>query len=310
MNKKNIIIASRESPLALAQTESIKQQLMRFHPELSVDILGITTEADKRLDITLTEIGGKGLFVKELEEALLAGRADIAVHSVKDMPMTLPQGLIMPVITAREEPRDVFVSNQYESLQQLPVGSRVGTASLRRQTQLRELRSDLALTNVRGNINTRLARLDHGDYDALILAAAGLKRMHWASRIRSYLSIEESLPAAGQGALGIECRANDENILALISHLNDSATAHCVTAERALCRGLGGGCKLPIAAYAELEQDTLILRGLVANADGSRILRVLYRDDKNLAENLGNRAADDLRQQGADEILREFQNIL
>lgn len=307
MTKRHIVIASRESPLALAQTESIKQALQALHPHLAVDILGITTEADKRLDIVLTEIGGKGLFVKELEEALLDGRADLAVHSMKDVPMQLPPGLILPVIGKREEPRDVFVSNTYKSFAQLPSGSIVGTSSLRRQTQLRALRSDLIMQNLRGNINTRLKRLDQGDYDAIILAAAGLKRMHMGDRIQAYLSTEQCLPSAGQGALGLECREGDEALLALISPLNDVPTQQRVAAERAVCRRLGGGCKLPVAAYAEIHHGVLSLSGLVSNATGTRILRASLTGDPLHADSLGLRVAEELLQQGAASILKEFE---
>jgi hydroxymethylbilane synthase len=307
MTKRHIIIATRESPLALAQTETIKTLLIHHHPHLSVEFLGITTQADKRLDVTLTEIGGKGLFVKELEEALLDGRADIAVHSMKDMPMELPSGLILPVIGKREEPRDVFVSNQYESLAQMRSGSSLGTSSLRRQTQLRAIRPDIAYLNLRGNINTRLNRLDKGDFDAIILAAAGLRRMNLDSRIRSYLSIEQSLPSAGQGALGIECRVDDEAIVKLITPLNDAVTNDCVTAERALCRSLGGGCKVPVAAYAVIHHGVLTLRGLVANQDGTRILRAKLEGDPKQADKIGMRVAEELVQQGAKVILQGFQ---
>jgi hydroxymethylbilane synthase len=307
MTKRHIVIATRESPLALAQTEMIKTLLIQHHPHLSVEFLGITTQADKRLDVTLTEIGGKGLFVKELEEALLDGRADMAVHSMKDVPMELPSGMILPVIGKREEPRDVFVSNQYESLAQMPSGSSLGTSSLRRQTQLRAIRPDLEFRNLRGNINTRLNRLDKGDFDAIILAAAGLRRMNLGARIRSYLPVEESLPAAGQGALGIECREDDKAIINLISPLNDVITSQCVTAERALCRRLGGGCKVPVAAYAEIHHGVLKLRGLVASQDGMRILRSRLEGDPLHAETIGTRVADELLQQGAEKILKEFQ---
>jgi hydroxymethylbilane synthase len=230
MTKRRIVIATRESPLALAQTEIIKKLLLHHYPHLTVEFLGITTQADKRLDILLTEIGGKGLFVKELEEALFDGRADIAVHSVKDVPMDLPSGLVMPVIGKREDPRDAFVSNQYASLLQLPSGASVGTSSLRRQTQIRAVRPDIELRMLRGNMNTRLGRLDKGDFDAIILAAAGLQRLQMGGRIRDYLSTEQSLPSAGQGALGIECREDDKTIIELIMPLNDTATQLNVTA--------------------------------------------------------------------------------
>ncbi len=306
MTKRKVTIATRESPLALRQAELIKEQLQATHPHLAVELLGITTQADKRLDVSLLDIGGKGLFVKELEEALFDGRADIAVHSMKDVPMELPPGLVIPVICKRAEPRDAFVSTQYKSLGELPHGARVGTSSLRRQTQLRALRADLNLENLRGNIHTRLKRLDQGDFDAIILAAAGLIRVHLSDRIRTYLSIEESLPAVGQGALGIECREDDHHIQALIAALNDEVTSVCVTAERALCRQLGGGCKLPVAAYAQIHHDELSLRGLVANREGTRLLRVRIQGHPKQADSLGTRAAEELLQQGAANILREF----
>ena len=306
MTKRHLTIATRESPLALCQAELIKSQLEALHPHLSVELLGITTQADKILNVTLRQIGGKGLFVKELEEALLDGRADIAVHSMKDVPMELPPGLILPVICKREEPRDVFVSNTYASIMQLPHGARVGTASLRRQTQIRALRSDLELVDLRGNINTRLKKLDQGEFDGIILAAAGLKRMGFGDRIRTYLSIDESLPSAGQGALGLECREGDEAVINLIAPLADKKTTVCVLAERALCRKLNGGCQIPLASYAEYHHDTVTLRGLVANGDGTRILRARREDGADHAESLGLRVAEELLQQGAEKILREF----
>ena len=307
MTKRHITIATRESPLALKQTETIKELLLKQHPHLSVDFLGITTQADMRLDVVLTEIGGKGLFVKELEEALLDGRADIAVHSMKDVPMDLPPGLILPVIGEREDARDAFVSNKYASLMQLPAGAVVGTSSLRRQTQLRAIRPDVEWRNLRGNINTRLKKLDEEEYDAIILASAGLKRMGFANRIREVLTSWESLPAAGQGALGIECREGDEAIIALIAPLNHVITNDCVTAERALCRRLGGGCKVPVAAFAQINHGVLLLRGLVASLNSPRILRSHREGDPKDADSIGARVADELLQQGAEKILKEFQ---
>jgi hydroxymethylbilane synthase len=307
MTKRHLTIATRESPLALAQAESIKDLLQKHHPHLSVDLLGITTQADKRLDVLLTEIGGKGLFVKELEEALLDGRADIAVHSMKDVPMELPPGLCLPVIGEREDPRDAFVSNEYASLMQLPSGASIGTSSLRRQTQMSVLRNDIILKTLRGNINTRLQRLDNGDYDAIILAAAGLKRMDFGNRIRAYLSVEQSLPSAGQGALGIECREDDEATKALIAPLDHAITNSCVTAERALCRRIGGGCKVPVAAFAQMHRGVLLLRGLVAGQDGIHILRAQLEGEAKNAESIGTRVGEELLQQGAEKILKEFQ---
>jgi len=307
MTKRHITIATRESPLALKQTESIKELLLKQHPNLSVDFLGITTQGDKRLDVELTEIGGKGLFVKELEEALYDGRADIAVHSMKDVPMDLPEGLILPVIGEREDARDAFVSNKYATLMQLPAGAVVGTSSLRRQTQLHAIRPDVEWRNLRGNINTRLRKLDEGEFDAIILACAGLKRMGFGDRIREVLPSWESLPAAGQGALGIECRAKDDNVLALILPLNDVITNQCVTAERALCRRLGGGCKVPVAAFAQINHGVLTLRGLVSNKKGTKILRSHREGDPKDADSIGLRVADELLQLGAEKILKEFQ---
>lgn len=306
MTKRHITIATRESPLAMRQAEMVRDLLIVQHPNLSVDFLGMTTQADKRLDVNVLDIGGKGAFVKELEEALLDGRADIAVHSMKDVPMELPPELCLPVMGKREEPRDAFISNRYQSLAQLPANASVGTSSLRRQTQLCALRSDLNFKALRGNINTRLNRLDKGDYDAIILAAAGLKRMQFGDRIRDYLSIEESLPAAGQGALGIECRTDDKTVRTLIASLDDVVTNQCVTAERALCRRLNGGCQVPVAAYAQIHHGVLVLKGLVAGRDGMRMLRVRHEGDPAHADSIGTRAADELLQQGAEKILREF----
>ena len=307
MTKRHLVIATRESPLALRQAELIKLLLLKEHPHLNIEFLGITTQADKQLEVVLTDIGGKGLFVKELEEALLDGRADIAVHSMKDVPMDLPPGLILPVIGKREEPRDAFVSEKYKSFGDMPRGATVGTSSLRRQTQLRALRSDIEMQHLRGNINTRLKRLDQGDFDAIILAAAGLKRMDFTQRIRSYLSPEESLPAAGQGALGIECREDDLAIQQLIAPLNDVITNACVTAERALCRRIGGGCKVPVAAFAQIHHDILLLRGLVANGAGTKILRARLEGTPAHADSIGTRVGEELLQQGAEKMLREFQ---
>jgi len=306
MTKRHLVIATRESPLALQQAESVKQLLLEKHPHLSIELLGLTTLADKRLDVSLIEIGGKGLFVKELEEALLDGRADIAVHCIKDVPMDLPPGLIIPTVLKREDPRDAFVSNDYNSVHQLPTASKIGTSSLRRQTQLRAIRSDLDLQMLRGNINTRLKRLDDGDFAGIILAAAGLKRMGLAGRIRSYFSVEECLPAAGQGALGIECREEDNQVRELIAPLHDAISFDCITAERAVCKYLEGGCKVPIAAFAQIHKDNLVLRGAVANRSATLILESKREGSREQAAELGIRVAKELLQQGAEKILREF----
>lgn len=303
MTQNILTIATRESPLALWQANWVKARLNDLHPELDVRLLGITTKADKMLEIPLTQVGGKGLFVKELEEALLEKRADIAVHSMKDVPMVLPSGLCLPVMCEREEPRDVFVSNDYNSFLDLPMHAVIGTSSLRRQSQLCALRPDLRVTHLRGNVNTRLAKLDRGEYAAIILAAAGLIRLGMHSRIRDYLSIEQSLPAAGQGVLGIECRADDEKTQQLIAPLNHADSYACVTAERALCLRLGGGCQVPVAAFAQIQQDDIVLRGLVARVDGSLILRAQYTEKREHAVMLGTKTAEDLLSQGAEEIL-------
>lgn len=304
---KNLLtIATRESPLALCQAELIKKALCALHPHLTVELLGITTKADRLLEVNLLTIGGKGWFVKELEEALLDGRADIAVHSMKDVPMELPPGLILPVMSEREAVSDAFVSNQFATFAALPAGARVGTSSLRRQTQLAALRPDLNFDNLRGNINTRLKRLDEGKYAAIILASAGLRRMFFNERITEELPDTACLPAAGQGALGIECRADDAATQALIAPLNHPDTFDCVSAERALCRHLGGGCQVPVAAFARLENDQLFLRGLVANQTGSILLRAQGHAPRTAACALGVQVADSLLLQGAREILDSF----
>jgi hydroxymethylbilane synthase len=303
MTKHKLTIATRESPLALWQANWVKQRLEEIHPDLEVLLLGITTQADKMLDIPLTQIGGKGLFVKELEQALFDGRADIAVHSMKDVPMVLPQGLCLPVMCEREEPRDVLVSNQFDSLAGLPMKAIVGTSSFRRQSQVSAMRPDLQIAHLRGNVNTRLAKLDRGEYAAIILAAAGLIRLGMKKRIRSYISIDDSLPAAGQGVLGIECREDDRKTRELIATLNHWQSAACVTAERAMCLRLGGGCQVPVAAFAEINGDIITLRGLVAKVDGSLVIRASASGHADKAESIGAKVASDLCSQGAEEIL-------
>jgi hydroxymethylbilane synthase len=302
--KPHLIIATRESPLALWQANWVKEQLEKIHFGLKVTLLGMTTTADRMLSTPLNKVGGKGLFVKELEEALLDRRADIAVHSMKDVPMELPSGLILPVMCQREDPRDAFVSNQFQNWEELPQGAIVGTSSLRRQSQLCALRPDLVVTPLRGNVNTRINKLDHDEYAAIVLAAAGLKRLGMQKRIRDYLSVEQSLPAAGQGVLGIECRGDDKATQALIAPLNHQESNACVTAERSLCRRLNGGCQVPIAAYAEMRQEKIFLRGLVANENGTTILRSQQYEVAHLAEKIGLEVAEDLLKQGAGDILR------
>jgi len=303
MTKSSLIIATRESPLALWQASFVKMQLEKYHPHLVVSLLGITTTADKMLETPLLQIGGKGLFVKELEEALLDGRADIAVHSMKDVPMELPDGLSLPVMCEREDPRDSFVSLRFDTLEDLPPKALLGTSSLRRQSQLASLRPDIEMKYMRGNVNTRIAHLERSDFAAIILAAAGLKRLNLQHYIRSYLSLEQSLPAAGQGVLGIECRSEDRETQNLIANLNHIESQLCVTAERALCQRLGGGCHVPVAAFAEMVDNKIFLRGLVANPRGTLILRAEHTDTKENAVQLGKKVADDLIAQGALDIL-------
>ncbi len=297
-------IATRSSPLALWQAEEVSRRLRALYPDLSVELVTMKTKGDKILDAPLAKVGGKGLFVKELEAGMLEGRADIAVHSMKDVPVEFPEGLELALIMQREDPRDAFVSSRYQSLDALPDGARVGTSSLRRQTQIRERFPRLELDWLRGNVNTRLAKLDAGDYDAIILAAAGLKRLGFEQRIRSFLEPEVSLPAIGQGAIGIECRSDDEAVQSLIAPLADRDTTLRVRAERAMNERLEGGCQVPIAGYAVLEGDRLWLRGLVGEPDGSRVLRAEIRGPAEAAEALGMRLAEQLLEQGAGEILQ------
>ena len=296
-------IATRKSPLALWQAEHVAARLRAAHPGLAVELVGMSTQGDRILDSPLAKVGGKGLFVKELEVALLDGRADIAVHSMKDVPVEFPDGLHLPVILEREDPRDAFVSNAYARFEDLPQGARVGTSSLRRQCQLAARRPDLVIDSLRGNVNSRLAKLDAGQFDAIILAAAGLKRLGFADRIRCELEPETSLPAIGQGAIGIECRRDDARTGALIAVLDDADTHLRLRAERALNTRLKGGCQVPIAGHAILDGDQLWLRGLVGEPDGSRMLRAERRGPASEAEALGVQLAEDLLALGADVIL-------
>ena len=297
-------IATRKSPLAMWQAEFVRSELQRLHPGLEVELVTFTTQGDKILDTPLAKIGGKGLFVKELEVALLDGRADIAVHSMKDVPMEFPEGLGLIAIGEREDPRDAFVSNNYISIDALPAGAVVGTSSLRRQCQLRHRRPDLVIRDLRGNVNTRLARLDAGEYDAVILASAGLKRLGFHSRIRADITPEFSLPAVGQGALGIEARLGDERVAALVAPLNHPDTSSRVRAERAMNRHLQGGCQVPIAGYAELQGTELFLRALVGSVDGQEIITDEIRGSAAEAEQLGVTLADRLLAAGAGRILQ------
>ncbi|WP_432471242.1 hydroxymethylbilane synthase [Amphritea sp. HPY] len=307
MTDKVIRIATRQSPLALWQAEYVKAELEKHHPGIKVELLGFTTKGDVLLDSPLSKIGGKGLFVKELEVAMLANEADIAVHSMKDVPMEFPEGLGLAVICPREKPTDAFVSNKYKTIDELPQGAVVGTSSLRRESQLRERRPDLKVTTLRGNVNTRLRKLDEGQYDAIILATAGLIRLEMQDRIASEISPEQSLPAGGQGAVGIECRTDDQTTLDLLKPMHDAETASRVMAERAMNRRLEGGCQVPIACYATLNEagDELYLRGLVASTDGKEILRDELRNSPDQAEQMGIELAERLLAAGADRILAE-----
>ncbi|KAE9540403.1 hydroxymethylbilane synthase [Ursidibacter maritimus] len=299
-------IATRQSPLALWQANFVKQALEQRFPEVSVELVTMVTKGDIILDTPLAKIGGKGLFVKELELALLENRADLAVHSMKDVPMAFPEGLGLAVICEREDPRDAFVSNHYASLDELPSGAIVGTSSLRRQCQIMASYPHLQVKSLRGNVGTRLSKLDNGEYDAIILASAGLIRLGVPERIRSFISTEQSLPAVGQGAVGIETRLNDERVLSYISVLNHSQTAYCVKAERAMNNRLQGGCQVPIGGFAELQGDTLTLRALVGSLDGSSIIRASASAPVQDAEKLGVEVAEKLLAQGADKILQEI----
>ena len=298
-----ITIATRRSPLAIWQAEYVRTELQAAHPGLEVQFLEIVTMGDKILDTPLAKVGGKGLFVKELEHALLEKRADIAVHSMKDVPMDFPPGLGLNVICERENEQDAFVSNNFGALDELPEGAVVGTSSLRRQCQLKAIRPDLQIKDLRGNVATRLGKLDQGNYDAIILAAAGLIRLKMPKRIASLLDISISLPAVGQGAVGVECRVDDEEAHVLLAPLNHGETATRVKAERAMNHRLQGGCQVPIAGYAELVAEKLSLKGLVGNPDGSEIIRADAMGDATNPEELGINVAEQLLAQGAGDIL-------
>ncbi len=301
---ETLTIATRESPLALWQAHFVRDALLAAHPGLVVKLLGMTSRGDQLLDTPLAKIGGKGLFVKELETALLDGRADIAVHSMKDVPMEFPEGLGLAVICQREDPRDAMVSNRYSSLDDLPAGAVVGTSSLRRECQLRANRPDLVVKFLRGNVNTRLAKLDAGEYDAIILASAGLIRLGMQARIAQSIAVTDSLPAGGQGAVGIEARSDDARVQALLKPLHHLATAQCVLAERALNAALEGGCQVPIASFAEhLDSGELRLRALVGSPDGATVLRAEVVSAPDDGVELGNAVANMLLSQGAGDIL-------
>ncbi len=300
---KTLRLGTRKSQLALWQAHYVRDALERRHPGLKVELVAMTTEGDRILDRRLATVGGKGLFIKELEQGLLENRTDIAVHSLKDVTATLPAGLHLAVICEREDPRDALISNHYTTLASLPRGARVGTSSLRRQCQLREAFPHLEIVTLRGNVNTRLSKLDAGEHDAIILAVAGIKRLGMESRIRERLDPAVSLPAVGQGAVCIECRVDDHVTHELLAPLNHIVTQTCVAAERALNAHLDGGCQVPIGGYAELHGEELHLRGMVGEPDGSRLLRAEIRGPSMQAEQLGVQLAQQLLAQGARKIL-------
>lgn len=308
MSRARLRIISRESPLAMWQAEHVRERLIAIYPDLKIDIIGITTQADRFLDRSLASMGGKGVFVKELEQALLEGDADLAVHSMKDVTIDFPAGLSLPIILQREDARDVFVSNQFDTLDDIPEAARIGTSSLRRRCQLQAARPDLQILDIRGNVGTRLGKLDNGQYDALILAAAGVKRLGLQDRIKSYLSESESLPAVGQGALGLEIRDDDEEVLSLLQPLNHLQTHICVAAERALSKRLNGGCHAPLAAYGTIEAQRFSMSALVGRLDGSEIIRVFAEDEVEQAEATGDRLGKELLEKGAADILADLKS--
>jgi hydroxymethylbilane synthase len=303
---RRLVIATRQSALALAQAEEVRAKLSALYPACRVEILGLTTTGDRRVDLPLADIGGKGLFIKELEQAMARGEADLAAHSLKDVPMELPAGFALPAILARDDPRDAFVSNAYRALSELPAGSSVGTSSLRREAQLRERYPSLDVQPLRGNVNTRLHRLDQGNHAGIVLAAIGLKRLGFAERITRVLEPEESLPAIGQGALALECRANRIDVVAALAPLADRGTTLAAIAERAFGRKLAGSCRTPLAAYAVMLDGVLALKGLVASRDGRAVLRgersgKVAADEE--AQALGEALASDLIARGATAVL-------
>ena len=299
-------IATRKSALALWQAEHVAECLRQAHPGIKTELVKMVTRGDKILDVPLAKVGGKGLFVKELEQGMLEGKADIAVHSMKDVPVELPPGLHLGAILAREDPCDAFVSNKYSSLKELLANARIGTSSLRRQCQIKEKFPQCEILSLRGNVNTRLAKLDAGEYDAIILASAGLKRLGLETRITERLDTSVSLPAIGQGAIGIECRSNDPEINALVKALHNQKTSICVSAERAMNARLQGGCQVPIGGFAELRGEELHIRGLVGSPDGQKLIRAERTGNADQAEELGRQVAEQLLANGADKILQEL----
>lgn len=305
MTRPCLRIATRKSPLALWQANHVRDALLARNPDLEVELLTMSTQGDRILDTPLAKVGGKGLFVKELEVGMLEGRADLAVHSMKDVPVDFPPGLGLAAVLPREDPRDALISNKYSSLDALPQGARVGTSSLRRQCQLRARRPDIEVVDLRGNVNTRLQKLDEGRFDAILLAAAGVRRMGWEARITEFFEPEQFLPAIGQGAIGIEIRMDDARTRSLVDGLNDPHTAIRVAAERALNERLQGGCQVPIAGYAEIGHGVIVLRALVGRPDGSELVQGVISGKPEDATELGEVLADDLLSRGAREILAD-----
>uniref|UniRef100_UPI0034DDEB13 hydroxymethylbilane synthase n=1 Tax=Candidatus Thiodubiliella endoseptemdiera TaxID=2738886 RepID=UPI0034DDEB13 len=301
---KTLKIATRKSPLALWQAEHVKSRLKQLHPNLEVELVKMMTTGDQILNSPLSKIGGKGLFIKELEIGMLEGKADIAVHSMKDMPYKIPEGFALGAVLKRENPFDAFVSNHFNNLEDLPLNSKVGTCSMRRIVQLKSIRPDLEILDLRGNVNTRLKKLDDGEYDAIILACAGLIRLNFADRIKQQISAEQSLPAVGQGAVGIEIRENDQAILELITPLIDEQTTHRISAERAMNARLEGGCSVPIAGFSTLDGDIITLTGLVGNVESGVILKHKVVGNVDNTEELGKQLADKLIAMGARDILK------
>ena len=303
--RKEIRIGTRASALALWQAEWVKAELEKKYPGMTVSLTKIKTTGDKILDVPLAQVGGKGLFVKEIEEAMLEGEIDIAVHSMKDVPTFFPDGLHLSCITKREDPRDALLTRNNVTFNNLPKGANVGTSSLRRQAQLMHVRPDFVIHQLRGNVDTRLRKLKEGQFDAIILAAAGVKRLGLADNVSEYIDPEISLPAIGQGALGIECRVDDRELNDLIAFFNHADTRTCVTGERALLRRLEGGCQVPIACYGQIKGGALHLTGLVGSVDGKRIIKDSLEGAPEKAEKLGVTLAEKLLSRGADVILRE-----
>lgn len=306
MTKQKLRIATRKSPLALWQAEFVRARLQETHPGLEVTLIPLSTRGDKILDVPLAKVGGKALFVKELEQALMDGGADIAVHSTKDVPVDLPEGLELAAILQRQDPRDALVSNHYNDIRSLPQKARVGTSSVRRQCQLLKLRPDLEVLDLRGNVGTRLAKLDAGEYDAIVLACAGLQRMELEPRIRQRIDPKIMVPAIAQGAISVECRADDDYVRSLVIPLDDADSNICIRTERAFNRRLMGGCQVPIGGYAEVQGSELRLRAMVGRPDGTELIYGEQRESVGEAERLGTALAEDLLARGAGQILKDY----